>query len=226
MRRHALLSAVLLLGLVHPAQAIVRTWRAEGTVNNVQGTSSLLPLAAEAGDPMAIEFSYDDAAADQEASPTVGRFAVLSSQVTIAGVTLDFLGTAPGENRIQTQLAGTFDAWVLSTCIGECLPDAEDEARVGFFLPPGSRGSDALLPQPQPEQADSTQFLVRSVNAGASEEAFIVGDLEALVYVPEPAAPLLLAAGALALVAAHVRNTRGTPRPLAAQRHPDSCCGR
>ena len=211
MRLHALLSAVLLLGTVHPAQAIVRTWRAEGTVNDLQGTVSLLPLAAEPGDPMTIEFSYDDAAPDLDASPTLGRFAVVSTQVTIAGVTLDFLGTGPIRNRIQTQLTGTFDAWVLSTCIDECLPDNEDEARVGFFLPPASRGSDALLPQPELEEASSTQFLLRSVNAAASEEAFVVGELEALVYVPEPGAPLLLAAGALALVASQ-RERRGGGR--------------
>jgi uncharacterized protein (TIGR03382 family) len=205
MRLREFLSVVVLLGLVHPAQAVVRTWRAEGTVDNVQGTVSLLPLAAVAGDPMVIEFSYDDAAPDQLADPNIGRFAVVSSSVTIGGETLDFLGPEPIQNRIQTQLAGSFDSWILSTCRAECDPDDDDEARVGFFLPAGSRGGDALLPQPQLEDADSTQFLLRSVNESTAEEAFIVGDFEALVYVPEPGAPLSLAAGVLALVAAQRR---------------------
>ena len=75
-----------LLGLVHPASATVQTWRAEGTVNNLQGTVGLLPLTAEPGDPMVILFSYDDAAPDQVADPNNGRFAILSVSVTIAGV--------------------------------------------------------------------------------------------------------------------------------------------
>jgi hypothetical protein len=199
----ALLFAGLLAGFVHPAHAIVRTWRAEGTVNNLQGTVSLLPLTAEPGDPMVIEFSYDDATPDQVADPNLGRYAIVSTTVTIAGETLDFVGTDPLENRIQTQVAGSFDSWSLSTCRAACDPDDDDEARLAFFLPSG-RG-DALVPQPQPEEADTVQFLLRSTNASASEEAFLVGDLEALIYVPEPGAPLSLAAGVLTLVAARIR---------------------
>ena len=184
-----------LLGLVHPASATVQTWRAEGTVDNLQGTVSLLPVVANVGDPMVILFSYDDAAPDQLADPNNGRFAILSVSVTIAGVTLDFLGTNPLHNRIQTQLASVNDSWVLSSCLAACDPDAEDEARLGFFMPPGTRANDALLPQPDPADAFAIQFLLRSVNASADEEAFLVGDFDTLTQVPEPTSALAVAMG-------------------------------
>lgn len=199
------LVACLLLGLAHPGEAIVRTWRAEGTVNSLQGTVSLLPLAAQPGDAMLLEFSYDDAAPDQEADPSNGRFAVVSAVVTIGGETLDFLGTVPLLNRVATQIGGSADRWDLSVCRADCGADDADEARLHFELPPGSRASDALLPQPLPEDATApAQFLLRSTNASEGTEAFAVGELDALVYVPEPGAPLTLAAGALALLGARL----------------------
>jgi hypothetical protein len=200
----------LLVGLVHPASAVVQMWRAEGTVDNVQGTASLLPFVAEAGDPMVIEFSYDDAAPDQLADPNLGRFAILSASVTIAGATLDFFGSDPAQNRIQTQLSSFADSWILSACRADCSADDEDEARLGFFLPVGSRGNDALLPRPQPGDADAIQFLLRSVNASAGQEAFIVGELGALIQVPEPATALSLAMG-IAILGA-IRSGRRSAR--------------
>jgi hypothetical protein len=90
----------------------VRVYRASGSVTDVIGDTSLLPLTAAPGDDFTIEFTYDDAEADLAPDDAEsGTYPGLAYAVTIAGRTLEHANELEGASAIQIQLRETFDLW-------------------------------------------------------------------------------------------------------------------
>jgi hypothetical protein len=181
-----------------PAVAAIRTWRAEGHVESVSGTTSLLPLPAQVGDSFAIEFRFDSEEPDLIADPGVGAYPLLAFSVTVAENTLEF---APG--GIQVDIDGIPHLWGLSACLLPCIGDSPfDEARLNFFFAPGAIVSDALTDPPGAAGATSVQFGMFSNDFPGPDEANLDATLESLTFVPEPAGALSLCAGAAVLALA------------------------
>jgi hypothetical protein len=188
--------------LASPASAGIRAWRAEGHVQSVAGTTSLLPLPAQAGDAFAIEFRFDSEEPDLSADPGVGGYPLLAFSVSIAGSTLDF--PAGG---IQVDTDGAFNLWGVSACLLPCGEAPLDEARLNFYFPPDTIASDALTDPPGAAGTTSVQFGMFSNGLPDPGEASLDATLESLTFVPEPAGALSLCAGVAVLAA--VRRWRG-----------------
>lgn len=207
------LAWIVVLALVSPpAGATVVAWRATGVVGNLQGNTSLLPLPGAPGDEFVLEFSYDDAGVDSEASANLGRYPILSLVVRVAAQSLTIVDETIGEGSIHIQANSvSSNVWSVSGC-NPCGA-TEDEARFSLFMPEGAILSDVLTPPPDPAGASAVQFLLRSTAPG--DEAFLVGSLESLQPVPEPGA----SPGALAVLTAlaWLRRVRGA-RPPARRR--------
>jgi hypothetical protein len=191
-----------------PASALIRTWRAEGHVQSVSGTTSLLPLPAQVGDPFAIEFRFDSEEPDVAPTPTVGAYPLLAFSVTVAGSTLDF--PAGG---IQVDLDGDSHLWGVSACVDASCDSPVDEARLNFFFAPGTIVSDTLTDPPGAAGATSVQFGLFSNDFPGPNEASLDASLESLIDVPEPAGALSLCAGAAVLALTRRRRSGSRPQP-------------
>ena len=195
MRSQTILLGLGLALLAPPAQGAVTSWLAVGTVDAVSGTTSLLPLPAAPGDSFELAFSIDDAAVDLNPAPDRGAYLIPFLRVTIAGNSLDWIGPGVGMGGILIQAnAVEENQWGVSACLGSCDPDY-DEARLNFFFPSNTIGSEALTPPPGASGA-TVQFGLFSLTSGTSDEAQVAVAFES---VPEPAAPLSLGAGIVAL---------------------------
>ena len=176
-----ILPGVVCLTISAPAHAAVESWRASGTVNSLQGTPSLLPIAAAVGDDFVIRFSYDGTAADTAPSPDQGSYPILSLAVSIASNQLEWVGPGGGEGHVAIQ-ANTIgqNLWGVSGCLLPCSDPMIDQARLNLFFPPNTIQSDALTGPPDPSGA-SVQFGLFSRDFPAPEEAFVIAPLDSIV---------------------------------------------
>ena len=194
-----------------PASAGIRAWRAEGHVESVNGTTSLLPLPVEVGDTFALEFRFDSEEPDLVADPGLGAYPSLAFSVTVGANTLEF-----PMGGIHVNVDGDFPLWGVSACLVPSCESPMDEARLNFFVEPGTILSDALTDPPGAAAGTSVQFGLFSNDFPNPEEANVDASLESLTFVPEPAGALSLCAGAAVL--ALTRRWRSGSEPQARSR--------
>jgi hypothetical protein len=200
---------------VPPAGATVRGLRIEGDVLEILGgPTSLFPLPVAADDELAIEFYFDDEVGDAEPDdPTVGLYPLGRLGVAVAGTEVFYKGLVvpAGFGFIRVQTTPEDQLWSVGGCRGNCDPDDHDEVQFIVHLPGDPLTSDALVPPPAVAGA-VVEFLLVSSNASAAQSVTADVFPTSLTELPEPAAPLSLAAGALVLAAARRSTQRGRMR--------------
>lgn len=163
--------------LAAPASAGTRSYRAVGTVTQVLGDPALLTFVVAAGDPIVIDFTYDEATPDLVPTVgTIGNYEVLEYIVRIAGRSSQFFL----DPRIAIQAGATNpNLWGARACFNPCNEPFQNLARVNLFFPPDTIPTDALTPPPAPAGAQ-VQFGMFSRGDTPDAEAFVIASLSAL----------------------------------------------